>query len=132
MLCVLCNEVIPQNDYLKCITCKEFFYYTCGGLREEKFCKLNKPNKGNWSYSNCKFMKKAPVIVDEIANSINTTINNTTVSNKTLRYVVNSLKFMIGALFQTTEFIYKKIDNNEKVIEIFFDIAKVFDTVGDQ
>lgn len=94
MLCVLCNENILQNDYLKCITCKEFFHYACGGLREENFRKFNKPNKDNWLCSNCKFKKKAPVIADEIASSINTTINNTTVSDKTLRDIVNSLKFM--------------------------------------
>lgn len=73
---------------------KEFFHYTCGGLREEKFRKLNKPNKDNWSCSNCKFKKKAPAIADEIASLINTTINNTSVSDKTLRDAVNSVKCM--------------------------------------
>lgn len=94
ILCMLCNEYIHQNDYLICITCKEFFHYACGGLREENFRKLNKPNKDNWSCSNCKFKKKALAIADRIASSINTTINNTTVSDKTLRDVVDSLKFM--------------------------------------
>jgi len=116
MLCVLCNEDIPQNDYLKCTTCKEFFHYACGGLREEKFCKLNKPNKDNWSCSNCKFKKKALVIADEIASSINTTINNTTVSDKTPRDVVNSLKFM-SAQFDSFGQQLKDLISTVKILE---------------
>jgi len=39
-------------------------------------------------------------------------------------------KNTIGILYQTTEFIYKKIiDNNEKVTAIFLDLEKAFDTV---
>jgi len=43
--------------------------------------------------------------------------------------LASDAKRKIRALYQTTEFIYKKIDNNEKVIAIFLDIAKAFDTV---
>jgi len=34
-----------------------------------------------------------------------------------------------NALYSTTQFIYEKLDSNEKVIAIFLDLAKAFDTV---
>jgi len=36
---------------------------------------------------------------------------------------------MTGALYAMSKFLYNKLDNNKKVIAVFLDLAKAFDTV---
>lgn len=37
---------------------------------------------------------------------------------------------MENALFSTTEFIYNELDNSNKVLAVFLDLAKAFDSVN--
>jgi retron-type reverse transcriptase len=38
-------------------------------------------------------------------------------------------KSTTGALYEATKFIYNELDYNEKVLAVFLDLAKAFDTV---
>lgn len=38
-------------------------------------------------------------------------------------------KSTTGALYETTKFIHNELDNNQKVLAVFLDLAKAFDTM---
>lgn len=86
MLCLVCNEDIFQWDDIKCLKCKKYLHFSCGGMRETNFRKLAGANKEKWCCAKCKSMIINTGIRQEVDSSVG--------SNETLANLTESVKFM--------------------------------------
>lgn len=87
MLCSICIDGISNGDNLRCSMCKEFFHFTCAGLREETFGKLSAVNKKKFACSKCKTFGTSGTI-------LSTAVDNFVGSNDTLASLATSVEFM--------------------------------------
>lgn len=88
MLCSICIDGISNGDDLRCSMCKEFFHFTCAGLREKTFRKLSAVNnKKKFACSKCKTSGTSGTIKS-------TAVDNFVGSNDTLASLATSVEFM--------------------------------------